>query len=113
MIVQGTNLSMIRGDSETIQINLTDELNNPFLLSEGDTVYFTVKLNTKVEEKIFQKVITQFEDGMAIIRITPEDTKNLNYKTYVYDIQLTTKDGEVKTIILPSKITIGAEVTYE
>ena len=62
---------------------------------------------------MFQKVITQFEDGNANIEITPNDTKDIPFKTYVYDIQLNRVDGTVNTIIPPSNFTIGGEVTYE
>ena len=60
-----------------------------------------------------KKIITEFDDGTALININPEDTNDLSYVSYVYDIQLTKQDGTVKTIILPSKLTITGEVTYD
>lgn len=113
MKVSGKNMTMTRGDSEVIVIecSLEDGTAMPFL--EGDTVYFTVKETIRDEEKVLQKVITEFTDGKAIINIEPEDTKSLLFKTYVYDVQLTTAEGTVRTIIPPSKFTIGGEVTYD
>ena len=113
MIINGTNLSMIRGDSESIVLTLQEgEEKSSFL--EGDTLYLTVKERVISEEKTFQKVVTEFnEDGTATIEILPEDTKDVEFKTYVYDIQLTRKDGAVTTIIPPSDFTIKGEVTYE
>lgn len=113
MIVQGTNLSMIRGDSESITVSLTDEQGSSTPLIDGDTIYFTVKTTVHTTSKILQKVVTLFEDGVAYIEITPEDTKSLIFRDYVYDVQLTRADGTIMTIIPPSKFTIKGEVTYE
>ena len=104
---------MIRGDSEAIKVSCRDENGVDFHFAEGDTVYFTVKRNTNTEEKILQKIVTEFTDGVALITIFPEDTKELKTGIYYYDIQLNRENGQVKTIIPPSKFTINAEVTYE
>lgn len=113
MIIHGTNISMIRGDSQSITVSVKDKDGNKVPLITGDIIYLTVKYNVNTEEKVLQKVITQFEDGNAIIEITPNDTKDTPFKTYVYDIQLNRADGTVSTIIPPSNFTIGSEVTYE
>lgn len=113
MKVSGKNMTMTRGDSEVITIEcfLEDGTKMPFL--EGDIVYFTVKETIHDEEKVLQKIITEFTDGKAIINIEPEDTKSLLFKTYVYDVQLTRAEGTVTTVIPPSNFTIGGEVTYD
>ena len=113
MIIYGTNLSMTRGDSQSIIVSVIDKDGNKVPLITGDVIYLTVKRRVNTEEKVLQKVITQFEDGNATIEITPDDTKDIPFKTYVYDIQLNRVDGTVSTIIPPSKFTIGGEVTYE
>lgn len=113
MKIQGTNISMIRGDTEAIKVSCRDESGTDIPLVEGDIVYFTVKRSTNTEEKTLQKIITEFTDGVALITIFPEDTKELKTGIYYYDIQLNRANGQVKTIIPPSKFTINAEVTYE
>ena len=113
MKIQGTNISMIRGDSEAIKVSCRNESGVDIPLAEGDIVYFTVKRNTNTEEKILQKIVTEFTDGVALITIFPEDTKELKTGSYYYDIQLNRANGQVKTIIPPSTYTIKAEVTYE
>lgn len=115
MKVDGTNLSMIRGDTESITISIQDNDEAPILLMSGeDTIYFTVKLNTAVEAKILQKIITAFDlEGNAIIEIEPEDTKPLAYKSYKYDVQWVDVDGKVRTIVEPSTFKIEPEVTFE
>ena len=113
MEIQGTNISMIRGDSEAIKISCRDENGVDIPFVEGDIVYFTVKRSTSTEEKILQKIVTEFTKGVALITIFPKDTRELKTGIYYYDIQLTRADGTVKTIIPPSKFTIKGEVTYE
>ncbi|NMA00794.1 MAG: hypothetical protein GX924_07175 [Clostridiaceae bacterium] len=113
MEINGTNLKMIRGDSECISVSMQDEEGVPIPLIDGDTVYFTVKKSVHREEITLQKIIEEFQEGTAVIPIAPSDTKKLEFRTYVYDIQLTRADGTVKTIIPPSDFTIGEEVTYD
>ena len=111
--MNGTDLSMIRGDSEGIILSLKkDEDMIPF--NQGDTVYFTVKQSHSTEKVTLQKIITEFDEGgNCIIEIEPEDTKRLSFRTYEYDIQLTDSNGRVTTIIPCSKFTILQEVTYD
>ena len=112
--INDTDIYITRGDSETFRVILYDEeeeIKRNFIEGE-DTVYFTVKTSTQTLHKIFQKIKTEFEDGEAIIHIEPEDTKNLRYDTYYYDVQMV-KNGSVTTIITPSQFIVGHEVTYE
>ena len=113
MEIQGYNISMIRGDTETIKVSCKDAQGVDVPLEDGDTLYFTVKYSVDTEEKKLQKVITEFPDGIAYINISPDDTKSMNFRNYYYDIQLTRVDGTVKTIIPPSIFTVKGEVTYE
>ena len=104
---------MIRGDSECIKVSCRNESGVDIPLVEGDIVYFTVKRNTNTEEKILQKIVTEFTEGVALITIFPEDTRELKTGIYYYDIQLNRADGTVKTIIPPSIFAVKGEVTYE
>jgi hypothetical protein len=113
MKIQGTDISMIRGDSEVIQVSCRNESGVDFPFTEGDIVYFTVKRSAYTEEKILQKIVTEFTEGVALINISPKDTRELKTGVYYYDIQLNRANGQVKTIIPPSRFTINAEVTYE
>lgn len=113
MKIQGTNISMTRGDSEAIKVIVKDTLGNIIPLITGDTIYFTVRGNILNTTKVIEKIITEFDDGKALINIHPQDTNNLRFTTYVYDIQLNKENGTVKTIIPPSRFTITGEVTYD
>jgi hypothetical protein len=113
MKIHGTNIYMIRGDSEAIEVSCRDESGADIPFVEGDIVYFTVKRVTYTEEKTLQKIVTEFIDGAALITIFPNDTQELKTGVYYYDIQLNRANGQVKTIIPPSQFVINEEVTYE
>ena len=113
MKINGTDIYIIRGDSETFEFRLEDyETGEKINLIPGDLVYFTVKASTQTSNKLIHLLITEFEDGEAKIHIRPQDTKPLKYHTYVYDVQIE-KQGNVSTVIKPSKFVVEEEVTYE
>jgi len=108
MTLSGANISMTRGDTETLTVRCPKE---PFV--DGDAVYMTVR--ESVDSPVaFQKVVTEFtDDGEAVIVIDHEDTKGLDFGSYLYDIQVTRESGVVKTPVKPSKLTLTEEITYE
>lgn len=125
MKISGMNMTMVRGDSEKVTVNCTDinKVQIPFV--EGDIVCFTVKesVHEPDEESKIRKEITTFVSGKAEIYIEPEDTVNMDFKTYVYDVQLIKMtpylvDGEVNyrekvtTVIPVSNFTLAPEVTH-
>lgn len=111
-IYKDKGIHLIRGDSYSFTIEAEDEEGNS-LLVDGATIYCTVKVNTRVKEKILQKVITAFPNNKAVIEILPQDTKECAYGSYVYDVQLTEANGKVTTLIGPIDFIILGEVTFE
>jgi len=105
-------ISMIRGDDKVIKVTLRSGDKTPIPFVFGETIYFTVKRSVALEEKEIQKIITTFEEGTAIVELTPEDTAHLDFREYVYDIQWVNILGKKKTLVV-SKFTIKAEVTRE
>ena len=45
-----------------------------------------------------------------MLHLEPNDTKTLDVGEYVYDIQLTTSDGDVDTFIAMAKLILTEEV---
>ena len=76
-------------------------------LQAGDSVLFTMKKSVYDTAIIVQKKLA---DG--VIKLNPDDTKQLPYGTYYYDVELTQFDGFVATVISPQKLIIEPEVTY-
>ena len=106
MIVNGTNLSMTRGDSETITVSLES-----YVFTDADRVEMTVRKQAQASTVLMHKV-AEIIDGEAIIEIKSEDTSAMRFGEYVYDIQWTDGEGSVTTIIKPSKFEVTEEVTY-
>ena len=102
------NMMMTRGDTEYIQVSCP---RHPF--AEGDLITFTVRKNFAEKKMIEKKVQTFTAEGAALIHIAPQDTAEMEFAKYVYDIQLTRKDGTVKTIVRPAVFQIGREVSYD
>lgn len=118
MKIVGTEISMVRGDTEVLAVSITkDGVQQDFV--PGDTVYLSVRKNLKSLLYAFQKVVTTFIEGKAYVRIEPDDTKTLAAGEYVYDVQVTFAPLTefdlpiVKTIIWPSAFIIEQEVTVE
>ena len=105
MQVNGTDIYMTRGDSESIGVTVTG-----YQLAPGDKVELTIRRDID-SRAVVHKVITEFDNNTALIPIFPEDTSNLRFGKYLYDIQLTYA-GCIKTIVRPSIFEIGKEVTY-
>ena len=105
MRVDGTNLAMVRGDTEAISVTCS----TPF--DTGDTVTFSIR-KKPTTGLVLQKVVTEFTDGVALISIFPADTAELAFGKYVYDIQVNWANGTVKTIVEKSEFWVKDEVTF-
>lgn len=112
MVITNSSMTMIRGDTEAFYVSCKENGATRSFIA-GDKVYFTVKKYASSSEIILQKIIDSFTDGKALIEISPENTSELEIAEYVYDIQITFKDGMVKTVMGPASFSLTAEVTYE
>lgn len=105
----------IRGDTFSFKFQRKN-LNDEPILVQAEKMWFTVKKNYKKTDKLIQKTLSDKtisfdEDGYYHIIIEHDDTKNLKYGDYVWDIQVENK-GIVSTIKL-GKLTLTDEVTFE
>lgn len=100
--IRGDNIYHTRGDTGGFEIELTDENGEKI---SGYTAIMSVKKKLWDESYLFQ---TPVRDGVCYI--PPELTRGLPYGDYVYDIQVTTKDGAVQTIG-PFEYHLMADVT--
>lgn len=95
------SLSFIRGDSCPLKFQIRDVEEKIVLKEDLNSLYLTCrKSNSKYSEVIFQKDINDFgyEDEYYFINIEPQDTRELPYDTYNFDIEATFRDGEVQTL---------------
>jgi hypothetical protein len=104
--VQDNSISVVRGDSCILELAITDQEGNEYIVSDTDVIVFTVKKNPRATEVVFQKKVIDKK-----ITIDPEDTARLPYGKYAYDVQLTTVAGYVDTIIPPHSFNVLGEVS--
>lgn len=103
----GNTIHLTRGDSAVLLLKIRKDDGTDYELQAGDSVLFTMKKSVYDTAVIIQKKLT---DGA--IKLNPDDTKNLQYGTYYYDVELTQSDDFVATVISPQKLIIEPEVTY-
>ena len=105
-IDKANNIKIIRGDSAEFDIKAYDkETHEEYVLQEGDSVIFTVKKGPKSANALIQK------EG-PFVEIEPEDTEDLSYGTYMYDVQLTYADGYKDTFIQNKEFKVLGEETW-
>ena len=88
-------LTMMRGDSRTFTVTMTDSAGDPYDLTDA-VVQFTV-------DNLFEKtvgagiVVSDPETGVAVVTVDPDDTEGAGRRAYRYDVQVTLSDGTVRT----------------
>ena len=112
------NISIPRGDSQTLVVNLLDENGDPYIPQDGDKIFFTVK-KSLIEEPVIKKYypnggINYIEDDKTFeIEIQPKDTDNLRFAEYLYDVQcnIMSMDEVKKITVLYGGFLVREEVT--
>lgn len=107
LTIRGTNITINRGDTAFITINVRDNEGQVYELQAGDKLWFAVKSKaTDIDYAIAPKILNG-----NVLEIMTEDTINLAFGTYIYDIQLINNKGFVSTIIKPSSFIIDTSIT--
>lgn len=104
--VVNNTVTATRGDSVYLNIKLTKN-GEDYEMAEGDTLTLTIKKTTSSKKALISKT---FED--LTVKIESGDTDSLEYGTYYYDVQLTSANGDIDTVIPPTKFVIAEEVTF-
>lgn len=105
--VSGTTITLTRGDTFMANISINKQDDTPYTPVEGDSVRFAMKSSYEDAEPVLVKNIPI--DTMRLI-FEPDDTKELPFGQYVYDVQLTKASGEVDTFITKAKLKLTEEV---
>lgn len=106
-------LEMTRGDTKKYKFQRKDAEGN-VIKAIPDALFFTVKSNQYLNEFLFQKTINDMvidDEGFWHFEILPEDTNNLKFRRYVYDLEVI--QGGVKTTISKGDFNVTYEVTYQ
>lgn len=95
---KGYDITLTRGDSFYAEVGI-EKNGEPYAPAEGDSVRFAMKKNYSDPDSEAVLVVN-IPTNTLVLHIEPEDTKTLPMKSkYVYDIQLTTAEGDVDTFI--------------
>lgn len=105
--VRNNTIYLTRGDTFRAILTITYPDGSVYTPKEGDSIRFALKESIDDTECLIWRNIPI--DTMMLV-IEPGDTKELDFGTYVYDIQLTKANGDVDTFITASKFKITAEV---
>ncbi len=108
-------IELTRGDTQNFKFQ-RQTVNNEVINIKADEVTFTVKKNYYDSKIVLQKKLSEgnitFDDDFYYhFKITHNDTKELSYGKYVFDIEIR-YDEEVKTP-LKGLFFIKEEVTFD
>ena len=95
--ISNTTITMTRGDTLRVKIDILDSLGNPYTPTEGDSIRFAVKNSYNDAEPLILKEIPV---DTCMLHLEPSDTKTLKQPSkLVYDIEITMVDGTVDTFL--------------
>lgn len=107
------DISFTRGDTQFLQFQIKDANGDLIELTDEDVVYFTVKQNPNSKKILIQKKYPDdisYSDGYFYFVINSEDTSNLAYGQYQYDIEI--KSGEYVRTLGMGTIELTEEITF-
>lgn len=100
-------IRITRGDSLTINVILTDDEGYEYVPVEGDEVWFTVKKSAAADEVLIHKAI---DINDLVLDLVEEDTKDLAFGNYRYEIECITVQGDHYTVIKNAPFIITEEL---
>ena len=108
LYVEGNVIRLTRGDTAYISVPIVNKITKEkYEVAAGDILEFSIKKYASDDTSIVHKKIV----GSNTFHILPEDTSGLPFGKYEYDVQLTTKNGDVYTVIEASVFEVMKEVT--
>lgn len=103
----GNNIRLTRGDTLAVAVGLWNADGTEYTPNAGDVIRFALKQDYAQDTPILNIIIP---NDTQILTINPNDTKDLAFGNYVYDIELTKEDGTVDTFIAEATFTVAPEV---
>lgn len=104
-------IEIVRGTTNTFQISVLDASGAPYNLGSAEKIVFGLKKEVKDEALLVVKVAEILAEGLFQVTLCPEDTCELDYGHYHYDVGL--DDGvNFFNIIQDSPFIIVTNVTF-
>lgn len=106
-------MRIIRGDSKTFTFQRKDA-DGEVITEKPNKIYLTVKQNEYQKQALIQKTFDdgiRFEEDTYYVDFVPEDTDDLSFGEYVYDIEII--NGDIVKTIKKDTFIIESEVTHK
>lgn len=108
-------MEMIRGDTKPLRFCRKRKVDHSVIKELPDKMFFTVKYNNDCKNFIFQKTLEKginynAEDNYYYLIIDSEDTDNLQYRNYTFDIEIII--GKFKATIAKGELKLTSETTH-
>ena len=104
---RGTSIFLTRGDTLLLDVNLTDINGAPYIANPTDVIYFRLKKSANSKQVLIEKEVDIDE---MILQLDAEDTADLNFGLYKYEIELVTESGYHFTAIDNADFELGVEL---
>lgn len=108
-------IKLTRGDTAIAVLTLLDAEGNPYVPEQGDSIRFALKhptMNADQTEYTDTEplLIKTIPTDTLTLHIEPDDTKDLGFGTYVYDVEITHANDMVDTFICEARFELKPEV---
>lgn len=106
-------LEITRGTTMTFLLTIQNDDGTTYILNDDEKLIFGVKLDPEKGDYLIKKIITaENAQGQAyLISLKPEDTQDMEFKDYRYDIGLQTAEGDYYMLVACSQFVVNKAVT--
>ena len=105
--VKKNTIYLTRGDTFRATIALKDAEGEIYTPNPDETIRFAMKKNYEDAEPLL--LISVPYDTLELV-ILPNDTKELPFGSYVWDMQITRSNGDIDTFITKATLVLTEEV---
>ena len=105
--VQNEKIYLTRGDTAYLEIELITQMGESYTPVYGDKLFFRLKKSANKGSLLLEKEINI---NTLTLELSPEDTANLEFGSYCYEVELVTALGQHFTVIENATFILGAEL---
>mgnify|MGYP000845088627 CR=1 FL=1 len=100
-------ITLTRGDTLIAKVDVKLSDGTEYIPKSGDVIRFAMKKTYSDSETLLN---IQIPTDSMTLRIESAMTKDFEFGTYVYDVQLTKENGDVDTFITKGQLLLTEEV---
>lgn len=108
--INGKNIRLTRGDTAAIHVDIVRELSDgtreDYAVKDGDMLVLSARRACAPHPCL--QIVAR---GSSELIFKPTDTAELAADEYIYDVQLTTSDKDVYTVVDDGRLTLTRGVT--